>query len=390
MTPLPPFLMTSEQGSFAQHTVKNRFPEIIDQILKHNDYTALIESELIAFKQEIAHHVIQPLTEQTSDRPLWDEDLKPWSGKTWFELPWFFAETFFYRRLLEIVNYFHAGPFMSRDPFKPLKVQEISKATPQFLETFEPVPSDTSFEHFQHTCTQALWGNRGDLSHSTSYSTDMDAQYDRIILNHTKAVYAFLSRKPAKIAYIMDNAGKELFFDFAFMDFLLLSGMATSITCYVKNQPYYVSDLMSEDFLMSLRILSASTNNNVQNLGLRSENYLDSTLMRVKSPPFFTTSRMYRDLPDTLKNEIAHHDLAILKGDVNYRRLVGDRHWPHTTPIEVAAGYFPTSFLSLRTLKAELAVGLSSEILRKIESENEPDWLTNGKRGMITFLHRQK
>jgi len=389
MTPLPPFLMTSEQGSFAQHTVKNRFPEIIDQILQHNDYTPLIVSELIAFKAEIAQEVIQPLKEQTSDRPLWDEDLKPWRGKTWFELPWFFAETYFYRRLLEIVNYFQPGPFMFRDLFKPLKVQEITKAIPQFIETFEPVPNDTSFEHFQHTCTQALWGNRGDLSHSTAYSTDMAAQHDRIILNHAKAVYAFLSDKPAKIAYIMDNAGKELFFDFAFMDYLLRSGMAKSITCYVKNQPYYVSDLMHEDYLMSLKLLRASTNKNAQNLGLRLEKYLNSTLMTVKSPSFFTTSRMYRDLPDTLKTEIAHHDLAILKGDVNYRRLFDDRHWPHTTPIEVAAGYFPTSFLSLRTLKAELAVGLSQEILQKIESENEPNWLTNGKRGMITFLHHQ-
>jgi hypothetical protein len=77
---------------------------------------------------------------------------------------------------------------------------------------------------------------------------------------------------------------------------------------------------------------------------------------------------------------------VILKGDVNYRRLFGDRHWQPTTPIEKAAGYFPTSVLSFRTLKAEIAVGLSEEMLEYLNTEAEEDWRINGKRGMITFM----
>ena len=97
---------------------------------------------------------------------------------------------------------------------------------------------------------------------------------------------------------------------------------------------------------------------------------------------------MYRKMPQVLRSQIATHDIVILKGDVNYRRLIGDRHWEPTTPVEVAAGYFPTSFLSLRTLKGEIILGVTGEILANIEKDGDSDWLVNGKRGMITFLEK--
>jgi hypothetical protein len=79
---------------------------------------------------------------------------------------------------------------------------------------------------------------------------------------------------------------------------------------------------------------------------------------------------------------------VILKGDVNYRRLFGDRHWEPTTPINLAAGYFPTNYLSLRTLKAEIVLGLDPVTLEDLERNAEPDWRINGKRGMITFSRK--
>jgi hypothetical protein len=73
---------------------------------------------------------------------------------------------------------------------------------------------------------------------------------------------------------------------------------------------------------------------------------------------------------------------VILKGDVNYRRLLDDRHWPYTTRIEQATDHFPAPFLVLRTLKGEIVVGLEpgqGEVL----TTQDPTWLINGKRGII-------
>lgn len=46
--------------------------------------------------------------------------------------------------------------------------------------------------------------------------------------------------------------------------------------------------------------------------------------------------------------------MVFVKGDANYRRLIGDRLWETDTLFSDVAGYFPTRLCALRTLKAEL------------------------------------
>ena len=216
----------------------------------------------------------------------------------------------------------------------------------------------------------------------------MGSQSEKIILDHTEAAYHYLKQKPAKIAYFFDNVGKELYFDLALIDHLLETGLAKSITCYLKNQPFFVSDVMEKDFNKTIELMKFHKSKKIQLLAQRILKARFSGKLELLSPPFFTTSRMYRQLPDVLKTQISSHDLTILKGDVNYRRLFGDRHWSATTSIAEAGGYFPSSFLSLRTLKAELILGISEETFLTMNNKAEPDWMINGKRGMITFFEK--
>jgi hypothetical protein len=387
-TALPPFLMTSEQGSFARKTIEERKPLIIDQILSDYDYTPSIRKALLEFKEELAHGKLKPLVEQTSDRKIWDEDIQPWLGKSWLEIPWYLAETYFYRRVLEIVQYFQPGPWMERDPYGRLKDNEIRGSLPVFIETYQAPSSNPGLENFSTACYNALWGNRGDLSNLDVFETDMGAQHDRIILNQVEEAYSFIKTKTTKVAYVFDNVGKELYFDLALIDHLIKSGLADSVTCYLKNQPFFVSDVMPKDLLTSIDHLSASGSKEAEALASRLLVSIKSKKVVLESPPFFTTGRMYREMPEILKSQIGGHDLTILKGDVNYRRLFGDRHWPPTTPVSQAAGYFPTSFFSLRTLKGEIILGVTSELIHRLESEAEDNWLINGKHGMLTFYQK--
>jgi hypothetical protein len=82
--------------------------------------------------------------------------------------------------------------------------------------------------------------------------------------------------------------------------------------------------------------------------------------------------------------ELARADLVISKGDANYRRLLGDRHWAFTTPFDEVVSYFPAPVLALRTLKAEVACGLSAEQVEHLDNTH-PDWLTSGEWGVIQF-----
>lgn len=387
---LPPYLMTSDKGSFAQKTIAERKPSIIKQILADYDYTPDIRQSLIDYKHEIASSQIKKLQEDASDKTVWDQALEPWEGKTWFEIPWLLAEAYFYRRVLEATRYFQPGPYHGMDPFQRLKTQEILEGQVVFEELYPYIDKTPTLESFQAFCIKALWGNRGDLSHTEDkLDPSMETQSDRIILDDTNQAYQYLSSKrPASIAYFFDNVGKELFFDLALIDFLIDSGFAGKVTCYLKNQPFFVSDAMPKDFYASIELLTISKDDGVQHMAKRFQSHINKRAVIIDAAPFFTQPQMYHELPDVLRNQISRHDLAILKGDVNYRRLMGDRHWPPTTPVDVAGGYFPASFLSLRTLKAELVVGLSKITLEKIKKEADPDWLINGKRGVITFLQK--
>jgi len=69
---------------------------------------------------------------------------------------------------------------------------------------------------------------------------------------------------------------------------------------------------------------------------------------------------------------------------MNYRRLVGDRQWPFTTPFADIVDYFPAPLAALRTLKAELAAGLEPQHAA-MAAAVDPAWLTNGRWGVIQF-----
>ena len=66
---LPPFLMTSDPGSFARNTILERKPQILRQVLADNAYPSSVISALENFRDEIASQPIQPLVESGEDVP---------------------------------------------------------------------------------------------------------------------------------------------------------------------------------------------------------------------------------------------------------------------------------------------------------------------------------
>jgi len=216
----------------------------------------------------------------------------------------------------------------------------------------------------------------------------MSTQHERILLNNINSAYNFIRTDVENIAYFFDNIGKELYFDLAFIDFLIRSKLAKSVTCYLKNQPFFVSDVMPKDLMNAINHLEVSQSSDAEALAHRITQLIHSRKINLEAPPFFTTSRSFHSLPEVLQKQVGEHDLVILKGDVNFRRLFGDCHWDPTTTIEDAGNYFPTSFLSLRTLKSELILGLTPGQISALNEHAEENWMVNGKRGMITFYHK--
>jgi uncharacterized protein with ATP-grasp and redox domains len=388
MTHFPSPLMTSEPGSFARHTIVERKPQIIRQVIEDNDYPPEIARALEAFRAEIASQPMQPLCEQAPDVAGWNQALAEYTGKTWLEVPWYFAETFFYRKLLEATRYFQAG--VKADPFFKQKDKQITSDIQRLAGEWEQlaaISSETLYEALLHSC---LWGNRTDLSNFTvkvKARGGLDAREERhlILIDHTEQVRSLLSNHVRRVDFINDNVGSDLFFDLAFTDFLLRQDWAGEVHFHLKNQPFFVSDAMPEDARRTIALLEEASSPALATLGRRLEDDLAAQRLNLNTDPFWTSWLMFRQMPAHLLRELARSDLVLLKGDVNYRRLLGDLHWPHTTRMEDVTDYFPAPFATIRTLKGEIMVGLQPGQAEALYAE-DPTWLINGKRGVIQLV----
>jgi uncharacterized protein with ATP-grasp and redox domains len=382
--------MTSEPGSFARACVLERKPQIIRRVIADNNFPPETLAGLAALRDEIAYHPMQPIRETAPDTADWNAALAAYSGKTWLEVPWYFAEAFFYRKLLEVTGYFRSGNWQGQDPFHTQKISQMQADLRQLAPLCAPLFSleqDALFEGLLHSC---LWGNRADLSNYTvkvkaqsGLATRQEKQF--ILIDHTEALHQLLAAGLDRLDFINDNTGSELFFDLALADFLLQAGWVQEIHLHLKNQPFFVSDAMPADVRSTIDCLKAAPEAVLRALGGRLADETAAGQLYLETDPFWTGPLMFRQMPPSLRAQIAQADLVLLKGDVNYRRLLDDAHWPFTTRLEQVSAYFPAPFAVLRTLKGEILVGLAPGQAQAIQAE-DPEWLLNGKRGLIHFV----
>ncbi len=384
---LPTLILTSEADSFAQRTFAVRIPRIIEETIELNSFSGDIRSALEELRIEILSGTIRGLREETPDKPFWDGVSRPYLGRTWLDIPWYWGEAFMYRRVLEATGYFVPGPMYGVDPYAATKATEWKPdAAPRFASlVLEEAPPETParFERLLHA---SLWGNRTDLSYNVAAQMGrairLEDERSNLLVNDTEQVWEYLTQKPQRrLGIITDNAGTELLMDLALTDFILSEGLTERVDLHLKPQPFFVSDAMPDDVEAGLIALKTGEDA-ARALEERLRSHLDTQRLRLRTHWHYATSLFYFQLPNDLHKELALLDLVILKGDVNYRRLVGDVHWPPTTPFEGVTAYFPAPVVALRTMKAELIVGLEEGEAERLW-EGDPEWMVNGRRGLI-------
>lgn len=387
---LPPSLRGAEVGSFAHSTVARRLPEIAQRTLRHNDFPPDVIEQMEALIESLPHGAVRPLLDSDApDAEAWERYLAPHQGESWLEVPWFFAETYFYRRILEATGYFQEGPGRGVDPFafeKRRGLQASRVATAALSADLGQRRWDPDV--FIRLLRQALWGNQADLSlwpgGKGGEGADPEAQERKAhtLVDDSRRVESVLPDSEAPVDVLADNAGFELVSDLALADFLLTSGRVARVRFHLKAHPVFVSDAMGEDVHDTVRALTRESDAGTRALGERVQAHLASGRLALQEPWFPTSPLPFWKMPDALREDLAHAALVISKGDANYRRLLGDRHWPFTTPFESIVRYFPAPVLALRTLKSEVAAGLDEATIERANGE-DPDWLTDGEWGLI-------
>lgn len=384
---LPPILLTSEPGSFAYNTLKVRVPKILRDTIEANEFPPDVLVRLEALYRELTSGLIRPLEEDRPDVPEWNRLSQPYFGHTWLDVPWYWAEAYFYRRLLEATGYFQPGAMHGFDPFATTKQREWApEVAPAAVDRVLASLSEDPREQFEQLLHASLWGNRTDLSymvaaHLGATSGPGDERNNLLVDDSFMVLEHLVANEGGKVGIITDNAGTELLMDVALADFLLRTDLASEVHMHLKPQPFYVSDAMIADLANGVDALIES-GGQAAKLGRRTDGHVAAGQLILETHPFYCLPLFYEEMPAGLQAALGGLNLVIVKGDANYRRLVGDRHWPPTSPFTELTAYFPAPVVALRTFKAELVVGLAPGQAEQAAAE-DPNWLVNGKRGVI-------
>jgi uncharacterized protein with ATP-grasp and redox domains len=395
-------------STFAHHTCTVRWPRILTELAaKHPRHT----SALAALREEVLHGDMTGLPTSAFDLELWGEALSSMLGRPWTQAPWYAAEAFLYRRILEATGYFARESGAERaeaarraddndnddtnssdnddndndheddndeedgaDPFFLEKCQQEEEALARLAATVHDVDTDdqstddeTRRRELERRLRRSLWSNRVDLSLPVAKEL-IDVAPDDLLHDDSAAALATL-RPGASVAIALDNAGDELVSDLLLASALSRQGVAVSL--WAKPWPFFVSDATVRDVRRATTRLRA-LGHDVATVRLRAP-------LALGGPGFFD-----EHMPHALRREWARHDLVIAKGDCTYRRLVSDAPFDRQDrrSFGQATASLPAPVLAVRTLKAEVLVGVAADVVARAERA-DPQWLVSGRCGVI-------
>jgi hypothetical protein len=243
----------------------------------------------------------------------------------------------------------------------------------------------TDREAFHALVRAALLGNRADLGFRMgSPQVVVTGEEFDLIRDDTEMIWECIAdAKHPHVVVLADNAGSEILSDLLLGDLLINRCQCSTVTLHLKPRPYYVSDAILADVLAALRRLGEG-GMEAQEVCGRIRSQARTGRLTFRTHEFFCRPECYWMVPSDLRAEFAQADLVIAKGDLNYRRLVGDVECDPTTPFEDACGYFPSRLAALRTLKSEVVLGVQPEVVSRLDATGEK-WRTDGRAGVIQF-----
>ncbi|GAA3607404.1 damage-control phosphatase ARMT1 family protein [Kineosporia mesophila] len=374
-------VITTADG-FPRSVLRDRHPELLAKVLDGVPYPPEVRLAVNGLLQELDGSIL-PLSDSHADAAQWAEWSAPYLGKSWYEVPFLWAENFFYRKLLGATGWFAPGPWQSVDPFGPQKDAELAGAAVQAeLEALEQLGSLPDSQALDSLVLAALWGNRADLGFKIQRPTGDDGapEVDNMIADQRDALLPLLT-DASRIILITDNVGRELLPDLVLADRLLVGRSGVTAWLHVKPSPYFTSDAMPADVLKTVQRMVDGPPA-ASEIGHRLRNFLSEGRLELVAHPFYVAPLTYDQAPPDLQKHYARADLTLLKGDLNYRRLVGDAAWPATTPFGAVTSYWPGRVAALRTLKSDVLVGVDEERLAALDATGEA-WRTSGRHAVI-------
>jgi uncharacterized protein with ATP-grasp and redox domains len=356
-----------------------RFPDIAQRTVAENrvapSHAAAVDrlvEEIVSGGLTIANAPLAPAAQ------TWVRALRPHVGAPWVEAPWFLTETYFYRRLLMALGYWTPGARTLVDPFAVQKQAGLA-ASDGLIEALGSVRADA-----QAVLAASLWANRVDLSLWPTGTEQGDAERrarevlragmaERIIVDDRDEVMAAIA-SGGRLHVVLDNAGAELVADLVLVAAALEAGGRAVL--HAKSHPTFVSDATPDDVVATIDYIAER-----HAVGSSLQAALAAGRIEIDADPFWVSPHAMWERPPTLARRLAEANLIVVKGDANYRRLLGDRRWEFTVAFGAVVRP-PVPLLAIRTIKSEVAAGLASP---DPTDGADGNWLINGEWGLIQY-----
>ncbi|CAK9818765.1 Damage-control phosphatase ARMT1 [Anthophora plagiata] len=416
--------------SFAYITIKDRLPVILTKIIdtlsrnkeniaeKYGENAAEEIKQVTGFISKLKSEIVtnktlkplQLIDDKDNDAEEWNKyllEVTEIEGEipTWFNTVWLYCECYMYRILAQ--QFALLKHMKNYDPFEQQKqsaftnsltsIEALCTYTMNLVHREEDLSIVETKEELSKLLKTNLWGNKCDLSLSAGAEVsqnnnpiDILKSLDKdILVNNLDIVWNLLRKQKSNtdiIDMILDNAGYELFTDLCLAAFLITSKVAGKVRFYVKHYPWYVSDTTTNDFYWTLEYMKNSPNKDLQELAKLSYDHLKNNIWTIENEQYWTGPHDFAEMKGqdpVLYAKLSEAKLAIFKGDLNYRKLLGDINWNYTTEfIRALRGFQPTNILSLRTVKSDVCVGLLSGVAEELFKKDE-NWMFTGQYGLI-------
>lgn len=318
--------------------------------------------------------------------------------------PFFEAEVLFYHALLAQKKYFSNH----YDFFATEKKDSLLNSQAKFIENLNSLfTSETKDKEEKekldkntfHDCIKyCLSANTSDLSQLNSKERfGYEVGDIRIMYDDTDVLYEYLSanKKFKRFDIICDNAGKELFSDLYLACYFLHNKIVDKVVFHLKPYPFFVSDATKEDFGF---MMNAIMQYGGTECDTRCNEYILNGNIEIEDNKFWATPLCFKDMPknklyEELYKQLCGSDLIIVKGDLNYRRLVEDRDWNYTVSFakrtQTVFGRAP--IFAPRVIKSDVLIGISEAAYETARSSDkhgasaDQRFKGNGKWAVVHF-----
>ncbi len=358
-------------------------PEILNVLKDRYRHDLSISNKLSLLESELFSGIIQSAPSDEDLEETWKGFMKQYHGERWRHAPFYLVEAYFYRMILEVVDFFHNR----RDPFAEVKRNDIALNLDQMEQIFSDSEQANSFDRagfIKYLVKKNLWGNKSDLSQIELNRNAL--QEECTLLDDSSSIIEILSNGIKRADIILDNAGMELFTDLLLAYWLVKKQFSEKVVLHAKTWPTFVSDATIEDISVLTDMLAAHSDSAIPRYLEELKCLINEGTIIIKDHAFWNAPLHFYQMPEALANELSRSGMVLIKGDANYRRIFGDRQIPPDFVPKDLISYMQAPTFAIRILKSEIISGLTREQIALLNSSN-PDWMISGTYGIIQTIN---